>query len=226
MAPRARKGSATTPKPHKAKAKTPRAPRRAKPVAVDPDELTEKERVFVDEYPRDRNAARAARRAGYSESSAREIGYAVLNRPRVRALIDKAIRDRSARTNITEDRVLLGLVESAEYDIADAFDEVGKLLPLDQMPRDVRDAIISVEVEDIFEGHGKDRERIGELTKVKFQPRLAPREILAKYLKLLGPTPEDVGKSVYEAIVAASWQPVDSESIAVPGTQVQPRIRS
>lgn len=50
-------------------------------------ELNPKQQLFVDEYIIDFNATRAAKAAGYSESTAAEMGYENLRKPH----IDKAI---------------------------------------------------------------------------------------------------------------------------------------
>ncbi len=71
--------------------------------------LTAKQKRFIDEYLIDLNATQAAIRAGYSPSSAREIGYENLNKPHIRARVDKAMAERSRRTGINAERVIIEL---------------------------------------------------------------------------------------------------------------------
>lgn len=47
----------------------------------------------------------AAIRAGYSEDTAKEIGYENLTKPHIKIAIEKAIDDQIKRTQITSDRV-------------------------------------------------------------------------------------------------------------------------
>ena len=54
------------------------------------DFMTDKQRRFVDEYLIDLNATQAAIRAGYSEKTARYIGYENLTKPH----ISNAIQER------------------------------------------------------------------------------------------------------------------------------------
>lgn len=54
--------------------------------------LTAKEQRFVDEYCIDCNAKCAAIRAGYSERSAKEIGYENLTKPHLRAAIEVKLK--------------------------------------------------------------------------------------------------------------------------------------
>lgn len=61
------------------------------------DQLTDQQRQFVVHYTSDPeaigNGAEAARRAGYSTNSAREIARQLLDKPHIRAAIEKANRD-------------------------------------------------------------------------------------------------------------------------------------
>jgi len=70
------------------------------------NELTEKQKAFVQEYLVDLNAKAAAIRAGYSERTAAEQGHQQLQKPLVKAAIEKAMELRSFRTQITADMVL------------------------------------------------------------------------------------------------------------------------
>jgi phage terminase small subunit len=68
--------------------------------------LTEKQKRFVSEYLVDLNATQAAIRAGYSTKTADRIGAELLGKTWVAEEIQKAIKKREQRTNITQDRVL------------------------------------------------------------------------------------------------------------------------
>jgi hypothetical protein len=70
------------------------------------DDLTPKQRRFVEEYLIDLNATQACIRAGYSKKTAGKISTQLLGKTWVRAEIDAAMRARSIRTHITQDRVL------------------------------------------------------------------------------------------------------------------------
>ena len=68
--------------------------------------LTAKQSVFVQEYLIDLNATQAAIRAGYSENSAMEQGYQLLQKTSVVDAIRLAQDERSARLEIEADWVL------------------------------------------------------------------------------------------------------------------------
>ncbi len=88
--------------------------------------LTNKQRVFVEEYLVDHNATQAAIRAGYSENTAQEIGSENLSKPIIKSAIADAMEARSERTLITADWVLTRLVEEATADVKDLYDEDGR----------------------------------------------------------------------------------------------------
>ena len=77
-------------------------------------ELTDKQRVFVDEYLVDLNGTRAAIRAGYSEKSAREIASQNLTKLNIQKAIEKAFDERKARVLVTQDDVINGLLDEAK----------------------------------------------------------------------------------------------------------------
>lgn len=71
--------------------------------------LTKKQQLFVDEYLIDLNATQAAKRAGYSEKNSFKIGSELLQKTTVSEAIQRRMKDRRARTEITQDKVLLEL---------------------------------------------------------------------------------------------------------------------
>ncbi len=81
--------------------------------------LTSKQQRFIDEYLIDLNATQAAIRAGYSMKTARFIGAENLTKPNIAAAIEKAIGERSRRTEITQDSVLRELALIGFADMAD-----------------------------------------------------------------------------------------------------------
>lgn len=75
--------------------------------------LNKKQQRFVDEYLIDLNATQAAIRAGYSVTSARDIGCENLTKPNIQEAIAKAMAERSKRTGVNQDRVVLELARIA-----------------------------------------------------------------------------------------------------------------
>lgn len=82
-------------------------------------ELTGKQARFVEEYLVDLNATQAAIRAGYSARTARQIGEENLSKPVIAEAVAEAQRERSQRTNITQDRVLAELAKIGFANLSD-----------------------------------------------------------------------------------------------------------
>lgn len=86
--------------------------------------LTPKQRRFVGEYLKDLNATAAARRAGFSQRTASEIGYEYLRKPHIRAEVEKRTAEQFTALNITAERILWELSLLAFANVPD-YAEVG-----------------------------------------------------------------------------------------------------
>ena len=75
--------------------------------------LRDKQQRFVEEYLKDLNATEAAKRAGYAARSAEVQGHRLLRNDKVSAEIAERKQERSQRTQITADQVLMGLYQEA-----------------------------------------------------------------------------------------------------------------
>ena len=84
--------------------------------------LTAKQQRFVDEYLIDLNATQAAIRSGYSVKTANEQGARLLANVSVQEAIAKEMAERSKRTGINQDRVVLELAKMAFVNIDDVVD--------------------------------------------------------------------------------------------------------
>ncbi|HBC94408.1 MAG TPA: terminase small subunit [Pelotomaculum sp.] len=110
--------------------------------------LTPKQQRFIEEYLVDLNATQAAIRAGYSPSTAKEQGCQNLSKLNVKNAIDQALAERSRRTGINQDRVLLELAKIAFLNPVDVIDMDAATLKGDAN-RDDTAAIASVKVKRI-----------------------------------------------------------------------------
>ena len=75
--------------------------------------LTDKQKKFIDEYLVDLNATQAAIRAGYKEKAAYRTGAENLRKPQIQEEIQKRIKDRQQRTEVTQDMVVKELAAIA-----------------------------------------------------------------------------------------------------------------
>lgn len=88
---------------------------------ADANTLTEKERIFADEYIKTTNATQSAIKAGYSEKSASSKGSQLLRKVKVRQYIYDVMEKRSKNTIATADEVLEYLTRVMNGEEKDAF---------------------------------------------------------------------------------------------------------
>ncbi|MEQ6918010.1 terminase small subunit [Halomonas aquatica] len=144
--------------------------------------LTPKQSRFVDEYLIDLNATQAAIRAGYSEKTARQVGAENLSKPDIATAIDDRVQERSERTQVDANYVLQRLVEIDQMDVIDILDDDGRLKPLRDWPRVWRTTISALDLSELWEGHGDERQLVGLLKKVKWPDKPKNLELLGKHV--------------------------------------------
>jgi phage terminase small subunit len=146
--------------------------------------LGPKQNRFVAEFLKDLNATQAAIRAGYSPKAANSKGSQLYANAKVRAEIDAAIERRSERVVVEIDDVLRELLTFSRLDLGKAFAEDGSLLPVKEMPEEVRRAISGIDVEELFDGRGEGRKHVGNIRKVRFWDKAKGLELLGRHLKM------------------------------------------
>lgn len=148
------------------------------------DKLTDKQKAFILEYLVDLNATKAAIRAGYSETSARQTAHDTLNNPVVAAEVQRHMDARAERVGVNSETVLRELLKIAMTDVRKLYSESGSLLPPQEWPDDVAKSVSAVDIEDLYEGYGEEREQIGHTKKVKLWDKTKALELLGRHLKL------------------------------------------
>lgn len=135
--------------------------------------MTKKQKRFIEEYLIDLNATQAAIRAGYSPDTAKSIGSENLTKPDIKAQIARAMAERSRRTGVNADRVIMELAKIAFVNANDVIDAETATLKPDALPEDTA-AIQSVKVK-TFGEDGLERE-------IKMADKLKALELLGKHL--------------------------------------------
>lgn len=147
--------------------------------------LTKKQEKFVKEYLVDLNATQAAIRAGYSKKTAAETGYENLMKPHIASAIEKQQSERLKRTEVNADYVLKRLVEIDEMDVVDILnDDLSAFKPLSQWPKVWRRTISGLDLTELFEGRGEEREMTGILKKIKWPDKVKNLELLGKHIDI------------------------------------------
>lgn len=75
--------------------------------------LSPKQKIFVAEYIKDKNGARAARAAGYSKHTARITGAQLLTKPNIRKAVDAGLEKQMVKAEITAEKILNRIAEFA-----------------------------------------------------------------------------------------------------------------
>ena len=138
--------------------------------------LTEKQQRFIDEYLIDLNATQAAIRAGYSVKTAREQASQNLTKLNIQQAISEKMAERSKRTGVNQDRIVLELAKIAFVNAADVIDSDDATIKAGATADDTA-AIQSVKVKVIptKEGEGVARE-------IRLNDKLKALELLGKHL--------------------------------------------
>ncbi len=145
--------------------------------------LNDKQELFCQEYLVDLNATKAAIRAGYSEASAAAIGHENLTKPEISARVAELKAERMEATKVDAQWVLRRLVNEAEADVADLYDDVtGALKPPHEWPEIWRKGLVAgIEVDAI----GKGDDAIGTTTKIKLSDRIKRIELIGKHIDIM-----------------------------------------
>lgn len=144
-------------------------------VAMAGGKLTKKQQRFVDEYLIDLNATQAAIRAGYSVKTADAIGCENLTKPNIQQSIAEKMAERSKRTGVNQDRVVLELAKIAFVRMTDVVDSSGRIR--DNATDDDLSCIESIKYKESDNEYGGSVER-----EVKVASKLKALELLGKHL--------------------------------------------
>lgn len=137
--------------------------------------LTEKQQCFVDEYLIDLNATQAAIRAGYSVKTADTIGCENLTKPNIQRAIAEHMAERSRRTGVNQDRVVLELAKIAFVRMTDIVDSNGRIKQ--DASADDLSCIESIKYKESDNEFGGSVER-----EVKIASKMKALELLGKHL--------------------------------------------
>lgn len=138
--------------------------------------LTAKQKLFVEEYLIDLNATQAAIRAGYSPKNADKIGSELLGKTRVSEAVKIAMAERSRRTGINQDRILMELAKIAFVNPARVINFDEATIREDALQEDLA-AVASVKVKRFptKDGEGIERE-------VKFHDKNKALDLAGRHL--------------------------------------------
>lgn len=138
--------------------------------------LTKKQQVFVEEYLVDLNATQAAIRAGYSADTANVIGCENLTKPNIQQAIAEQMAERSKRTGVNQDRVVLELARIAFINPKNLINPVDASIKPEATEDDLA-CIQSVKVKTMDGAKGSSVER-----EIRLNDKMKALELLGKHL--------------------------------------------
>lgn len=179
--------------------------------------LTARQQRFVEEYLVDLNATQAAIRAGFAPSTADKKAPMWVGKSRescptnmrhVWDAVNEAKGERSERTQLTADDVVLQLARMGMADVRKLFTPQGQLKAVHELDDDTAAAIQSIEV---VTKHipmpGDEPAEVEYLHKIKLVDKIKPLELIGKHMgKQLGQWAEKVehehnaGKSLQDLL--------------------------
>ena len=108
------------------------------------------------------------------------------NTPKVCVRVDElkqvAAEIAKEKFNVDAEYVLRRLVEIDKMDIADILNDNGGMLPVKEWPLVWRNFISGMDLAEMFDGTGSERERIGVLKKIKWPDKIRNLELLGKHV--------------------------------------------
>ncbi len=171
-----------------------------------PGELTDQQELYCREYLKDLNQTQAAIRAGYEEASARQQASRLMTKDNVASRIAELAAKRERRLEIQSDDILRELNRIGYSDIRGLLNDDGTARPVKDWPEELARAVSSIEIEEIFEGSGRDRVWTGYLKKFKFWSKDKALENLGKHKKLFTDRLEVSGKLTLEDLVTGKGE--------------------
>lgn len=147
-----------------------------------PKVLNDKQKTFCLEYIVDFNGTAAAIKAGYSEKTANRIASENLSKLDIQKEIQRLINERSQRTEITADRVLIEYAKIAFLDIRKYYNTNGSLKNITDLDETAAGALSGVDVFEEFEFEKGSRKQIGVTKKIKTYNKVQALDSLGKHL--------------------------------------------
>ena len=185
----------------------PKRPRRKLKPLVKPEDvagLTPRQEEFVHQHVGNPNTREAARDSGIAIGT----GYQMLYNAKVQASL-QAIRQRHAeRLEVNNHNTLLELARIAFSDIRNLFNGDGSLRNLTELDEDTARAVSAVEIQEIYEGEGKNRKFVGYAKQIKFWSKTAALDKLARHLGLVKDAVHFSGKVDVEVTPKFDWDAV------------------
>lgn len=147
--------------------------------------LTEQKKRFVERYFETLKGAQSAIDVGYSEATAKQIAYNLLQEPEVDQYLQELRNKLSAKHGVTQDRIIEEYAKIAFFDIREIYDVDGGLIHVKQLDDKSAGAIASIKsTEEWGEDDEGNKVVIGTNKEVKLFDKIRALQDLGKHLGL------------------------------------------
>lgn len=134
------------------------------------------------------------------------------------------LMDQSAsRVILSKRKVLSEAARVAFCDPRKLFNPDGSMIPITELDDNTAASVASVKVTTLWEQEGKTKKEIGETTEVRFWPKVAALDLLAKYYKLYEKDEKEAGESYHYHFYMPDNQRTN-EPIVVNGNSHDPNV--
>jgi phage terminase small subunit len=178
-------------------------------------ELTPRHKLFIEEYVKDCNGTEAYLRAGYkcSRKSAGVAASALLAKPEIRTILNKRLEEIRASRQREAEAFLRNTMAVATSDIRQAFDDTGRLLPVNEWPDELALAVSSLDVEEIQRARDGDEEAELQVTrKLRLWSKTSALDLLGRFAGVIGAKEQDRGRVTVRIVDYTGRQMVEVEA--------------
>ena len=144
---------------------------------------TEDRRVsFINAYLENgRNATQAAITAGFSEKTASQAASRLLRYVKVQQEIATRTAELAAISGLNTERTLREVARLAYFDPRKFFNADGSLKPIHELDEDSAACLAGLDIEELFEGQGRDRKQVGTIKKLTLVTKPAALDMAMKF---------------------------------------------
>ena len=170
--------------------------------------LTTKQRLFADDYVISNNATQSYMKIYKvkKEETASAAATRLLGNVKVKEYVENKLKPKFEKYDITQERILQEYAKIAFLNPKHLFNNDGTLKGIHEIDDDTIAAINGVEVQEIFEGSGKDREQVGTLHKLKIVDKKGALDSLAKIQGMFIDKVEHSGKITIDDLITGKVQ--------------------
>jgi len=158
-------------------------------------ELTEKQEKFCQAYIELSDKSKAYRVAydadAMNSNSVAVAAQEVFKNPNVTLRIEELQKELRERNKVKIDDVIGYLADMIKFDIAEIYEENGRMKSIHDIPKPHREMILSVKVYEDFMNVDGQREKIGETKEVRLLNKL---DVIEKFMKHFGAYEKDNGQ--------------------------------